>query len=133
MAAGDITYTHTGGQDSESAFASGTVMANSGAAVNVIVGFQPSMIELYYKDTGATTLDKIIVWFKGMTAGSYWNTAMSTGIITLVGTAGPTVYAGTSGATTAMDGTVTPKSEGFTIPAALMDAATDYYTYKVWR
>jgi len=121
MAAGDITYANAGGQSNDKAFASGRVLADADTAINVIVGFQPSRIELWYKDTGATTVDAFVLWFKGMTAAYYWNTVLSTGACTLTTSGGPIVYA------------VTGAGEGFTIPAGLQDADEDIIDWIAWR
>ena len=114
MAAGDVTYSHPGGKENYSSFASGTVSADADTAVNVICGFKPNKITLYYKDTGATTNDVQIIWFTGMTAAYYWNILMSTGVMTLVTSGGPVAYDGTN-----------EISDGFTIPAGLMDTDED--------
>jgi len=136
MAAGDITYSNPAGMSGEGAFASGIVLADADTAINVIVGFIPSQIVLFYKDTGETTVDKVLQWFKGMTAGTYWSTLMSTGVITEA-TSGPVVYGDTT------DDTYTEGSapsyeqdktgHGFTIPAGLMDADSDKIYWQAWR
>ena len=122
MAAGDITYSNPGGESTNKAFASGRVLADADTAINVICGFQPSRIELWYKDTGATTKDAFVLWFKGMTAAYYWNTVLASGACTLTTSGGPIVYAGTAGV-----------AEGFTIPAGLQDADSDIIDWIAWR
>ena len=122
MAAGDITYTNKGGKSNDGkAFASGRVLADADTAINVICGFQPSRIELWYKDTGATTKDACVLWFAGMTAAYYWNTVLASGACTLTTSGGPIVY------NTAEVG------EGFTIPAGLQDADSDIIDWIAWR
>lgn len=119
MAAGDVTYSARGSYK-----ASGIVSADADTAVNVLCGFAPDKITLYYKDTGATTQDKIITWVKGMTAANYWSLLMSTGVVTLVTSGGPTVLAASATNTT---------GEGFTIPAGLMDADADTIYWEAER
>jgi len=121
MATGDITYTHKAGASAESAFASGKIEVDASEAVNVICGFQPSMIEFYYKDTGAVTNDVHIKWFAGMTAANYFNSVLDgTNVTTMVTSAGPVVYTDTDG-------------EGFTIPAALQTTDDDVIYWIAWR
>lgn len=128
MAAGDITYSNPG---SGKNFASGIVLADASDDVNVLCGFVPTRIVLYYKDTAATTVDRVIEWFKGMTAGNYWNTLMSTGVITLVTSNGPLVYGDTSddvyGASESATG------QGFTIQNEIEDADSDIIYWQAWR
>lgn len=119
MAAGDVTYSAVGQN-----FACGIALANDGADVEVLCGFVPDKIVLHYKDTGATTVDRVIMWLKGMTAGYYWKTLMSNGVITLETSGGPTVLA-------ASETNVT--GEGFTIPDAIMDADSDTIYWEAWR
>lgn len=119
MAAGEITYSAKGSYK-----ASGVVLADADTAINVLCGFQPDKITLYYKDTGATTVDKVMIWLKGMTAGYYWSTLMSTGAITLATSGGPTVLAASATNTS---------GEGFTIPAGLMDADSDTIYWEAER
>lgn len=131
MAAGDITYSNPGGEAAVKAFASGIVSADADTAVNVICGFVPSQIILFYKDTGATTVDRVIQWFAGMTAGYYWNTVMSTGVITLITSNGPTVYGDTSDDVYGAGESAT--GQGFTVPSALEDADEDTIYWQAWR
>ena len=118
MAAGDVTYSARGSYK-----ASGIVSADADTAVNVLCGFAPDKIILFYKDTGATTADKIITWTRGMTAGHYWNQAQS-GTNTIATSGGPTVLAASATNTT---------GEGFTIPAGLMDADADTIYWEAER
>ena len=111
MAAGDVTIQKAG-----SNLAIISAEADADAAVNVVCGFQPDRIKLFYKDTGATTNDVIIEWFAGMTAGYYWKTVMSTGVVTLETSGGPTLLAESESNAT---------GAGITIPAGLMDADSD--------
>jgi hypothetical protein len=124
MAAGDVTYTHPAGAQAHSAFASGSLTCDADTAINVLCGFQPTMIELHYKDSGATTVDAWICWFAGMTAANYWKVLMSTGVRTLETSGGPIVYAGSG-----EDG----YTEGFTVPAGLMDNDADTIYWIAWR
>lgn len=119
MATGDVTLAQYEG-DAVHAFASGTVEVDASEITKVYCGFQPTMIEIYYKDTGATTEDVHIRWFVGMTAGHYWNVLMSTGVMTLVTSGGPTVLSDTTG-------------EGLQIPAALGITDDDGMYIIAWR
>ena len=128
MAAGDVTYSNPGaGKD----FASGIVEADASDAINVETGFVPSKIVLFYKDTGATTVDRVIEWFKGMTAANYWNTLMSTGVITLATSGGPVVYGDTQD--DVYGASESASFQGFTIPAGLMDADSDTIYWQAFR
>ena len=124
MAVGDITYTHKAGASSESAFASGSLSVDASEVANIICGFQPSMIEFYYKDSGAVTNDIYCRWFLGMTAANYYKTTMivgtTTDITSLETSGGPVVYTDTDG-------------EGFTIPAALQATDSDTIYWIAWR
>ena len=135
MAAGDITYSNVGGQSNDKAFASGRVLADADTAINVPCGFIPSRIELWYKDTGATTKDACVLWFKGMTAAYYWNTVLASGACTLTTSGGPVVYGDTSDDTfsTPTGGSEDATGQGFTIPAGLMDADSDIIDWIAWR
>ena len=131
MAAGDITYSNPGGEAAVKAFASGIVSADADTAINVICGFVPSKIVLYYKDTGATTVDRIMTWVKGMTAAHYWSLLNSTGVVTVATSGGPVVYGDTSDDVYGSEESAT--GQGFTIPAGLMDADEDTIYWEAWR
>ncbi len=138
MATGDITYTQNNCTLDTGAFACGTIEIDADVAKNVIVGFVPTMIELYVKDTGATTIDQVIKWWRGMTAGYYWKTLMSTGAITLETSGGPTVYGDTSDDGNPPQDAYESHSEtgqGFTVPAGLPSglADGDMIYWKAWR
>ena len=136
MAAGDITYSNKGGQSNDKAFASGIALADADAILSINLGFIPSGIVLFYKDTAATTKDVKIEWWKGMTAANYWNTVMTDGIMTLVTSGGPTVLGDTSDDTYAHgDDPVyeTGSVMGFAIPAGLQDADSDIIYWQAWR
>jgi len=122
MAAGDVTYTNPAANLAIGSFASGSLTCDADTAINVLCGFQPARIKLFYKDSGATTVDKVIDWFAGITAANYFNTLMSTGVITLVTSGGPIVFAGDD-----------DETEGFTIPAALMDNDADTIYWIAYR
>jgi hypothetical protein len=117
--AGTVTYTHPAGEAAPSAFASGKVVTD-GNATNVLCGFQPSRIELWYE--GVAGANAIHIWFKGETAGDYFNIAAA-GTFTFEDDNGPIVYAGSG-----PDG----YTEGFTIPAALC-TNTDVIYWCAWR
>ncbi len=121
MAVGDITYTNPGGHSVDKPFASGTLVVDADVAANIIVGFQPSMIRLDFVDAG-NTYTQTIVWYKGMTAASYYSTLHSSGAITTGASGGPIVYAGSLG-------------EGFTIPAGFPAnlADSDTVIWQAWR
>ena len=116
--AGTVTYSHYDSQG-VSAFASGKVVCD-GAETNVLCGFQPNKIELFYSDFGATA-NAYYVWVNGIAAGTMAQFA-DAGDLTFE-TGGPTVYAG--------DGE-NNLSEGFTIPADLM-TNTDVIYWVAWR
>jgi len=133
MAAGDITYSH-GCDGGLSAIATGQVLADASDAINVLIGFVPSRIELHYKDTGATTKDAIFLWIKGMTLGYYWGILMSTGAQALVTSGGPVPYGDTSDDVwDGSGGDSNANGQGFTIPAGLMDADSDVINFTAYR
>ena len=125
MAAGDVTVSKYPSDGSP--FASGVVVCDADTAINVQVGFQPSMIKLYYKDAG-DTLNAVLTWFTGMTAGYYFKDVGGT--MTLETSGGPIVYAGGMTITEAT-GAKTYYNEGFTIPAGLMDNDADSIYFEV--
>lgn len=119
MAVGDITYSNPGGESGDKAFASGTLVVDADAAATIICGFQPSMIEYYLVDAGATA-HAHIRWVKGMAASTHARIA-DAGDLTFPTTLGPVVYSGSSG-------------EGFTIPANQTGAAdSDVIHWIAWR
>lgn len=122
MAAGDITYTNPSGRARDGAFASGTIALDVSEIMKIYCGFKPSKIVLYVKDTGATTIDQIITWVAGMTAGAYWSALNSTGAVTVGTSGGPTVLEDTTG-------------QGFQIPAGFPSggADSDVVVWEAWR
>ena len=122
MAAGDVTYTNPGAQAVPGSFASGSLTCDADAAINVLCGFQPKRVLLFYKDNGATTNDAVVEWFSGMTAAHYFKTVMSTGVVTLETSGGPVVFAGDD-----------DEPEGFTVPAGLMDNDADTIYWIAFR
>jgi len=144
MAAGDITYSNPGAQSGDKAFASGLVSADADTAINVLVGFVPSMVQLVYKDTAATTYDREVRWFKGMPVGYMVESYMDDGAAVLQTSGGPTVYGDTTddapnsptghGTGYAPAGTHEETSgTGFTIPAAFMQTDEDVIYWVAWR
>lgn len=133
MANGDITYTQRTSALDAPAFSCGIYTADASESVNINVGFVPTMIELHVKDTGATTIDQVIQWWNGMTAGYWWKTLMSSGAITLETSGGPTLYGNTSD--DAYGDQNTASFQGFTIPAGLPASLADGDTiyWKAWR
>ena len=128
MAAGDITYSNPGaGKD----YASGIALADADKALNIEVGFVPTKITIHYKDTAATTVDRVFEWFKGMTAGYYWSTLQSTGAITEATSGGPIVYGDTQD--DVYGSSESGSFQGFTIPAGLQDADSDIMYWEAWR
>lgn len=123
MAAGDITYTHTGAMSREGAFASGVASGDGTADMVFNVGFEPSYIKVYLNDTAGDPAAEMYVyeWFKGMTAGYYWETLASDGVVTLRTSGGPTVYTGSA----------ITDSSGFTLPLALQGTTAEMPIYYV--
>jgi len=70
MAVGDITYTNKGGELVGKACANGSVIVDADAAVNVIVGFVPSVIILFLIDAGATA-NTMMIYTSSMTDATY--------------------------------------------------------------
>lgn len=130
MANGDITYTQNNCSLDVSAFACGTYVG-SGAAINIILGFVPSMIQIF-NDTDDTEF----LWFRGVAAGSMFQ-RVAAGDRTLV-TGGPTLYGDTSDDGNPPQDAYESHSEtgqGFTIPAAAtaLNTAADACYWVAWR
>ena len=118
MAARDVTYSNPAGNLATGAFASGLVLADASDPINVLCGFKPSKVELYYKDSGGTA-NKIVIWVKGMTE----DVGGINDEYALIGDAGDVAFPG-SGGILIYEGDA-DNTEGFTIAAALMDADND--------
>ena len=128
MAAGDITYSHPAGAEDHSSFASGKVLADIDAVINVLCGFQPSAILLFGTSDNEATF--VALWFKGVTAGTFLQLVGADAAASIVTTYGPIVYAGD-----AENG----YTEGFTIPIDFQDvtglnmADSDPIYWMAWR
>ena len=125
MANGDITISQNTVALDAPAFATGTYVG-SAAAINIVLGFVPSMIQIF-NDTDDTEF----LWFRGVAAGSMFQ-RVAAGDRTLV-TGGPTLYGDTSDDTYGDSNTAT--GQGFTIPAAAsaLNTAADACYFVAWR
>jgi len=117
MAAGDVVYTAYD-QSGSRPFAVGMLTCDADADVTVYCGFQPSMIEWYYVDAGAT-LNAKLYYTQAMAAGEYIK-VVAAGDITFESSGGPALVSDTTG-------------EGFSIPNALMDNDADEIYWTAWR